>query len=246
MPNISKIDITMTATLRPDILVKTLRGIVRNIVTDKHEFRLIINIDPVGENIRSKIILKVVKKYFDNVVYNYAKQPSFTKAVKWVWKTSDAPYIFHIEDDWSINRKIDVTKMIGILDRHENLSSLRLYKLSTPKKKVISTFACKWRYNKEGFYVADGWQKQFGLNPILIKRQFIDEALPKMRDDVNPEKQFRASQKWMAPIIKKWKYGLFTSPGDKPSVSDIGLTWRNKNKFVKPRKVPFITWEKNK
>ena len=30
----AKIDITMTATLRPDVLTKTLRGIVRNIVTD--------------------------------------------------------------------------------------------------------------------------------------------------------------------------------------------------------------------
>ncbi len=55
-----------------------------------------------------------------------------------------------------------------------------------------------------------------------------------MRDDVNPEKQFRASQKWMAPIIRKWKYGLYASPSEKASVSDIGLTWRKKHKLVKP------------
>ena len=240
----AKIDITMTATLRPDVLAKTLRSIKRNIITDEHDFRLIINIDPIGEKIKSKIILKVVRKYFDNVIYNYAKIPSFAKAVKWVWLNSDAPYIFHIEDDWSINRKINVTKMINILDKHKDLSSLRLYKYTTPKRKMFSTFGCKWRYNKMGFYVADGWQKQFGLNPILIKREFIDEALPKMRDDVNPEKQFRASQKWMAPTLKKWKYGLYTSPSEKASVSDIGLTWRNKHKLVKPKGKPFLSWER--
>ncbi len=245
MKNISKIDITMTATLRPKILQQTLETVVNNIVTNEHEFRLIINIDPSGEKIKQKIILKVAKTYFKDILYNYPKQSSFSKAVKWVWGNSTAPYIFHIEDDWSINRKVDVTKMIGILDKYDKVSSLRLYKYKTPKGKVFSTFGCKWRYNEDGFYIADGWQKQFGLNPILIKRQFIDEVLPKMRDDVNPEKQFRASQKWMAPIIRKWKYALYTQPRQLALVTDIGLGWRKKNKLVKPKGKPFLSWEKN-
>jgi len=247
MKNISndqKIDITMTATLRPDVIIKTLGSIVRNIITKKNDFRLIINIDPVGEKVKPKIILKIAKQYFENIVYNFAKQPSFAKAVKWCWNSSNTSYVFHIEDDWTINRKIDVTKMINILDKYNDLSSLRLYKYKTPKGKAFSTFGCKWRYNKDGFYIADRWQKQFGLNPILIKRQFIDEALPKMKDNVNPEKQFRDTQPYMVPIIKKWKYGLYTSPSEKALVSDIGLSWRNKNRFVKPKGKPFLSWEK--
>ena len=240
----AKIDITMTATLRPRVLEQTLKSIVKNIVTKENEFRLIINIDPMGEKIQQKIILKVAKTYFSNILYNYPKQPSFAKAVKWCWYNSDASYIFHIEDDWLINRKVDVNKMINILDKYKDLSSLRLYKYKTPKEKVFSTFSCKWRYNQEGFYIADDWRKQFGLNPILIKRQFIDEVLPKMRDNVNPEKQFRASRKWMASIIKKWKYGLFTSPGEKSLNTDIGLNWRNENKLFKSKKRPFLSWEK--
>ncbi len=133
--------------------------------------------------------------------------------------------------------------MIGILDRHKDLSSLRLYKYPTPKRKVFNTFGCRWRYNKAGFYVADKWERQFGLNPILIKRQFIDEALPRMRDNKNPEKQFRATQKYMVPVIKKWKYGLYASPGEKAIVSDIGHAWRNRTRFVKPRGKSFVAWE---
>jgi hypothetical protein len=45
----AKIDITMTAVIRPTILERTLESIVKNIVTKEHRFRLIINIDPVGE-----------------------------------------------------------------------------------------------------------------------------------------------------------------------------------------------------
>lgn len=241
----SKIDITMTAVMRPAILERTLKTIVENIIDERNEFRLIINIDPVGEKVKPKMVLKTIKKYFrdKHIIYNYAESPSFPKAVKWVWENSSAPYIFHIEDDWSINRKIDVNKMINILDTHNDLSSLRLYKYTTPKGKAFNTFGCRWRYNKAGFYVADRWQKQFGLNPILIKRQFIDEALPRMRDDVNPEKQFRSSQEYMVPVIKKWKYGLYASPSEKALVSDIGYAWRKRTNFVKPNRRTFVTWE---
>lgn len=243
----AKIDITMTATLRPKIVIQTLKSISENIITDQYEFRLIINIDPIGEaGIQPKTILKIAKTYIkkENIIFNFAKKPSFPKAVIWVWKNSSAPYIFHIEDDWSINRKVDVSKMIEILDKHKELSSLRLYKYKAPNKKVFSTFLCKWRYNDEGFYIADKWQKQFGLNPILIKRQFIDEALPNMREDVNPEKQFRDTQPYMVPVIKKWKYAIFSKPNQKTIMTDIGLDWRKRNKFTKPKKKSFLVWEK--
>ena len=64
-----------------------------------------------------------------------------------------------------------------------------------------------------------------------------------MRDDVNPEKQFRDTQKYMVPVIKKWKYGLYTNPGDKPLAIDTGTKWRSKTKFIKPNKKTFLTWE---
>ena len=73
MKSISKIDITMTATLRPIILEQTLKSVVENIITNEHEFRLIINIDPSGEKIQQKIVLKVAKTYFKDILYNYPK-----------------------------------------------------------------------------------------------------------------------------------------------------------------------------
>lgn len=241
---VDNIDITMTSVIRPGLLDRTLRSICDKICTDKNRFRLIINVDPIGSKLKPMKVVKTAEKYFDNITYNIAKEPSFAKAVKWVWKNSDAPYIFHIEDDWLINRPIDVDDMINILKKNVKLSSLRLYKSKTPKRKKFTTFACNWVYNEDGFYLSKDWKKQFGLNPILIKREFINQALPRMRDNVNPEKQFRYSQDYMRKVIKDWQYGLYSKPGERAAVTDIGREWIKKTEFAKPNRGTFLTWEK--
>ena len=243
-----RIDITMTAVLRTGILDETLKTISEKVCKDRDGFRLIINVDPIGEDIKPMKVIKVARKYFDDVVYNIAKKPSFPKAVKWVWSQATAPYILHWEDDVNILRPIDVDHMIKILKNHEKLSSLRLFKKATPPiKKGFYTFECFWHYNKEGFYLASDWKKQFGLNPILIKSAFIREAVPKMVDDTNPEKQFRFSRKYMRPLIQKWTYGIYARPGEKRLIDGRkGERWKQKMKLNKPVGKTFLKWEAKK
>ena len=241
-----KIDITMTAVIRPQLLSDTLRTINEKVCRDRDGFRLILNIDPVGENIKPMKVVKTAKQYFDDVIYNIAETPSFPKAVKWVWSQVTAPFILHWEDDVDILRKIDIDHMIKILNENKDLSSLRLYKDRTPKnRKSFYTFNCKWVYNEDGFYIAKDWKKQFGLNPILIKREFINEAVSRMVDDINPEKQFRYSQKHMRPLIKKWRYGLYAKPGESRLIDGRkGEKWKKKLGLQKPKGRTFLKWEK--
>lgn len=241
------IDITMTAVLRPSLLAQTLHTILEHVCKDqKDRFRLIINIDPVGENVDPVKVVKTAKKNFDNVLYNIAETPSFPHAVKWVWSQATAPYVLHWEDDVDILHPVDIDDMIAILKRHDDLSSLRLYKAATPNKKSFYTFSCRWDYNKEGFFVARDWRRQFGLNPILIKRAFVKEAVKRMVDDTNPEKQFRESRNYMRGLIKKWKYALYTRPGS-PRMIDgrKGQKWKNQQGLDKPGGgQTFLKWEK--
>jgi len=242
-----KIDITMTAVIRPAIFEETLVHIKDRVCRGREGFRLILNVDPVGENIKPMKVVKTAKRYFDDVVYRIGDEPSFPKAVKWVWSQSSAPYVFHWEDDVNILRKIDVDVMISILKKYEKLSSLRLYKAKIPNSKSFHTFNCRWTYKKDGFYIADDWKKQFGLNPILIKREFIEEAVTRMVDNVNPEKQFRFSQKYMRPLIQKWKYGIFGKPGDARLIDGRkGKNWKNKLGLQKPKGRTFLKWENTK
>ena len=241
-----KIDITMTAVLRPSILSETLQTIIKNVCKDqKDRFRLILNIDPVGENVDPVKVVKTAMKNFDDVIYNIAETPSFPHAVKWVWEQASAPYIFHWEDDVNILHPIDIDDMIKIHKKHKDISSLRLYKAVTPNKKRFHTFSCMWNYNKDGFYVASDWRRQFGLNPILIKSEFVKEAVSRMVTHTNPEKQFRESQKYMRPLIKKWKYALYTKPGA-PRMIDgrKGQKWKNQQGIDKPKGTTFLKWEK--
>lgn len=241
-----KIDIAMTAVLRPAILSETLQTIKRHVCkgnTDR--FRLIINIDPVGEDIKPKKMLKMIRKNFDDVLFRIPKRPSFPKAVNWVWSQTTAPYVFHWEDDVNILHPIDIDDMIAIHKKYPDISSLRLYKAVTPRKKVINTFSCRWDYNEDGFYLARDWRRQFGLNPILIKSEFVKEAVLRMVSNINPEKQFRESQSHMKPLIQKWKYALYTKPGAPRMVDGRkGQAWKNNLGIDKPTGRTFIEWVK--
>jgi len=240
-----KIDITMTAVLRPKVINRTLESIVNNVVDNIDRFRLILNVDCVGESIKPLRIVYIAEKYFPNIKWNIAREPSFPRAVKWVWSQAEAPFVFHWEDDVKILRKIDIENMIQILLKYEDLSSLRLYRDKTPIGKAFHTFGCKWRYNADGFYLAADWKKQFGLNPILIKKQFIDQALPRIRDDINPEKQFRVSQDYMRSVIKAWHYGIYANPGEARLVDGRqGQIWKNRMNLNKPVGTTFIQWVK--
>ena len=98
-----KIDIAMTAVLRPSILAGTLTTIKEHVCKgDDSRFRLIINIDPIGEDVSPSKMIKVAEKNFSNVLYNVAEKPSFPLAVKWVWSKTTAPFVFHWEDDVDI------------------------------------------------------------------------------------------------------------------------------------------------
>ena len=242
-----RIDITMTSVLRPSIMSETLVKIREHVCRGQEDrYRLILNVDPIGENIDPMRMVKVAMKNFKNVVYNIAEKPSFPHAVKWVWSQVEAHYVFHWEDDVNILYDIDVDDMISILKKYKKLSTLRLYKAPTPNKTRFYTFACNWKYKPEGFYVASDWKKQFGLNPILIKSEFVKEAVKRMVDNTNPEKQFRYSQEYMRPLIRKWEYGLYTKPGA-PRMIDgrKGQKWKNQMGLDKPGGgQTFLKWEK--
>ena len=62
----SKIDITMTATIRPGIVSQTLESYCSKIFKERDRYRLIINVDPVGEQVKAKEVLKVCNEISSN------------------------------------------------------------------------------------------------------------------------------------------------------------------------------------
>lgn len=239
------IDITMTCTLRPKVLKTTLKSFCDHMFIKRDRFRLIMNIDPIGEPRRPMDMVDAAKLYFDNVVYNIAKTPSFPRAVIWTWSQVSAPWVFHLEDDWTINKRVILEHMLDILRKHKDLACLRLYKHNIPNTPKPRMFDCYYTYYKEGFFIAEDSKKQFGLNPVLIRSTFVKDAVPQMVDTKNPEKQFRYGNSIMRDFVMKWKYGIYGNPGEEACVNDIGSHWIRNQSFTKPKGgAQFLTWAK--
>ena len=247
MQNISeKIDITMTSVLRPGIVDETLGSFCEKMLTERDRYRLIINIDPIGENVKPKEVIKVCENYFDDIIYNIAKEPSFPAAVMWTWRKARSEWVFHLEDDWKISRETSINHMINILKKYEDIACLRLPKHPIPNKRLIVMFKSRYEYNPDGFYIAEDRKAQFGLNPVLIRGKFVKRAVPLMVTTRNPEKQFRYGNPNMREFIMKWKYAIYGPPGQPALTIDNGLIWRRTLGFNKPEpeEGPFLVWKK--
>jgi len=238
------IDITMTATVRPDIIRRTLKSYCKNLLQERDRYRLIINIDPVGEDIKPEKVIKTCESFFKNIVFNIPKEPSFPKAVIWTWNQVESDFAFHLEDDWLLEKYIDINDMIRILNKYKEIACLRLSKYNIPNSKRIKLFNAVYKYNEDGFYLAFDSKKQFGLNPVLIKKSFIKQALPLMVDNKNPEKQFRFNNPKMSDFVLRWKYAIYSRPGWRALAIDNGVNWKYSNKFVKPNTGTFLVWQK--
>jgi hypothetical protein len=221
------IDITMTATIRPDVLETTLDSFCEKMLYEKNRYRLIINIDPIGENIKPKFILKIAQKYFDDIVHRYSPEPGFANAVIWAWNQIKSDYIFYLQDDWKLLRPINIDDMIEVLDKNPKLSSLRLNKNETPIDENTEFVICP----------------RISLNPILFKSEFIKGVVPLMTPDINPEKQLRPSLKSeRGRFIRNWEHGIYIKDSRDRIVGDLGRFWIKKSIYKK--ETGFTHWEK--
>ena len=224
----NKIDITMTATIRPDIVNKTLESFCKNMFSDRDRYNLILNVDPIGEETLRKNVYKVARKYFNSIILNYPSTPGFTKAVIWCWSQTSSNYVFHLEDDWELLIPIDIDAMIKILDSNPTLVSLRLNKQKTGKNIL---------YKKNGFLP----YPKISLNPTLFNGRFIQRIHPLMDVNLNPEKQLRVNNTPRGKYLSKFTHGIYTRESVRQIVKDIGREWMNKSRYTK--KIGFMNWE---
>jgi hypothetical protein len=238
------IDITMTSVIRPDILRKTLESFCSNLFyDDKYSYRLIMNIDSIGEDKDPMEMVEVAQSFFDNILYRFSHTPSFSDAVMWVWSRIFGDYVFHLEDDWIMLRQIPLVEMIRILEKNDDLACLHFLKKDISNRKRMNLFGTSYVY-KDNYYIS---RKPFGfsLNPVLVRAKFLNQILPNMDHNKNPEKQIRVKNEKMKEILYDWKYGIYSKPGQTKTVSGKnGFHWRVDNNFVKPEKGSFLTWVK--
>ena len=226
------VDITMPTTLRPSVLERTLSSFCENLFTERDRYRLIMNIDQVGEDCSPMDVVRVASEFFSSVSFRVSDSPSFPMAFKWCWMQTQTPFVFHMNEDWELRRHVDIDHMIELMAKTPTLACLRLNKMKIPLKD-IEFFGCRF-FLKNGCLMARHRHDQFSSNPELVRGRFIQAALRYLNDSDNPEAQFRGGSLdlWLN-VSMYWDYALYAAPGDDELIVDIGKDWMEKEGMKK-------------
>jgi hypothetical protein len=257
-----KIDILMIGVVRPKIIEETTISLIENVLNDNHQYRMIANIDPIGERKYTQMdCVKVLQKYFDNVIFNCPRNSSVVKAWRWVLNQSKTKYMWFKEDDIKILRKVDLDDMIRIMDNNPKLSMLMMDKHGTLQNhqrtlsdtKILRS-TMEFEYTGDRWYKAPHWFRAAGITSTFVKRDFIMPCVNHMVKDRSPnntikgKQTIRTGQKNMeiAPFLRRWDYGYYQTPNSGKHFIDVGKEWRSKLGFEKPPRGVSKTWTKKR
>jgi hypothetical protein len=250
-------DITIQATLRPELLERTLSSHVKHLFGPCIEkARLIMNIDLVGcdssvMDEKLNQIYHIIDKYpFHDFKINECREPNFAHAWFWCMEQLESDLFFNLEEDWEMTMDLDFKKMIDMMNKHPRLAHLRLSSF------ISTNVTCKnWNkflgWNGEFFEVKSEDKCVIGWcgHPSLNKTVFMNECLPLMDRNANPEKQIkgRRFKHPMNDILDYWRFGSFHPQNAKKAVIDIGRAWMIEHGFAKKGNKAFFTeWERVK
>ncbi len=240
------IDITTTATLRSEILDRTLSSFKEKLFK-KHDCRLIMNIDPVGPDTIQNV-QDVAMKYFNNIIFNVPDKPNFSRAFLWVFSQATSEYIFNLEDDWVLLREVDLSDMIRVMDLNPELATLRLsYRISEERSKQWNLFFDYDAY-REIFLCPPEARVRAGFcgHPSLIRNSFIKNCLRYINPNKNPEKEFHVGGPFqLHHIVNQYDYAVYQKQHEGAYILDIGRKWLQETNWQKKgNKAFFNEWER--
>jgi len=245
-----KIDVTMTATLRKDIITKTLSSFKRMFTPD-HEYTLYINIDPIGEDIIPEEIYLIARQYFKRVIPNYPKTSGFCNAFKWCIENTTADIIFHLEDDWELLRPFNINSLLHIMDLHPSLGAIRLNRgfailkdghtinLKTSMGDRFEKFALFNNLLRVGYVI----HPDVSFNPGVFNGKYLRKVCQYIVPPENPEDQFlkmHLNKEW--DKIPNLLHAIYIGDGFEIVTRDIGRPWMDDSKYEKPDS-GFISWK---
>lgn len=249
-------DVTMTATLRPELIKKTLDSHIKYLFATAAAARLIVNVDLAGAenrymNQRLRDTLDVIYSYpWRDVVLRIGVEPFFPAAFFWCFDQVLHKYVFHLEEDWEMLQDIDFDKMFELMEEEDDLVHLRLSEFVSTEK----TLKCwnKYTYwNGDYFEVAQDDKGVIGWcgHPSLNRSSFMRPVLAMADRKRNPEKQIKG-RRYNHPIndfIGESKFGVFSPQNSGKTVLDIGRAWMVEHGWVKAgNKSYFTNWTRAK
>lgn len=241
------IDITTTATLRPELYEQSLKSLVKYVHGD--EGRLLINIDPVGPG-SADDVEAVARKYMDNVVVFRPEQANFQLAQLRLWAAVETEFFLNMEDDWEILVDVDLREMVRVMKANPDLALLRLPRWASGEKVTRQWDKRGDRgipFNGAFFEIPYQMRGNLGFSgmPSLIRTEFLLPMCQYLDPEYDLEKQMKARGRF-GRYLFEWRYGVWQKPNEPEAILDIGTPWRKKHKWMKDGKSKhkWTTWQK--
>lgn len=251
-----KFDIVCTATLRPELLFKTLQSFNYNLFNSEiGNYRFTVNIDLTGvhskEDIKPKLseVLSVINGFnFKEVILRWTDKPNFATAWFWIMGYLQEPLVFYLEEDWLLLREVDLDEMLLYFREDLKLVHLRLSAFNAGDR------TCK-NWNKftywNGKYFNIKGNDKFAIgwsgHPGFTRVDFLRKAMAAMNFTSNPEKQIKGRRYpcQMNKLLLEHNLGVYIKPCEHAQIKDLGRNWMIENGFKKSgNKAFFTTWEK--
>jgi hypothetical protein len=223
------IDISMTAIFRSNILEKTLSSFFENMFFEKNfSYRLVVNIDPVGES-SIEDMKNVISRYFgNNYIINTPIEANLARAVKWSISHTESKYIFNLEDDWILLKKVYFSHMIELMEKNNNLHFLRLP-------------FCNQRFVKNQKQYGFEPEKKFAITCFLTRGELIKNIVNQLIETESPEKQLQKIV--MNNSLYTGRYYEANSKGH--VMKDLGRRWKRQQGLPETINVSYFEVQKD-
>lgn len=159
---------------RHDILRMTVDSLIDNMVNiDFSNSTIYINIDKIEfidkiEDQRDKT-KEYLSKIFKEVITNEPEYPNFSNALKWCWTQPKEELFFHIEDDWLLEKEVDIENIIPLFEDPNLFAvNLRAYHFSGPRPCLLQA---------------------------IYRKSFCNKFASKLIETINPENSLRSYAK---------------------------------------------------
>ena len=176
---------------------------------------LFLDVAPIPEenlSLRTKVV-DIAKKYFGNVIVNLPSERNFPKAMDWCWSSAEADYLFHLEDDWRLEKDFHIDELFAIAERDEKILQVSL-----------RHFPGEW----QGVTFCPGLLKKAYYKAFAGKFIHNQDKKVYMSFQGNPEAFMRRIQ-WDLGITYE---NTVMYPKD-VIVADIGYKWKQSREFFK-------------
>ncbi|MGO4440732.1 glycosyltransferase family 2 protein [Rhizobium sp. RAF56] len=233
---IDQIDVCLVATRRPELLEKTLRSFHDNLFKAFEIRRIIANIDPLfGSASDQDECVALIRSYDPDALIRLPDAPNFAMAVASNWSASSADFIFHLEDDWLLNRPIHPDQLQSFVECPSvgQISFNHANKRWDRRKRGPFCYAReKMRFLNRKLPFGPK-RPTFLTGPSFFRGSFARRSAELIDPAFDPEKQFcRGLNRPLERYVADYR-NLIVGEIDAYYIEDIGRQWRSERGIKK-------------